>query len=58
MLVSGVECAKAMAGFTDSPLREELGICPCFLIQILLQKKSMGDLEMLWKSDKTVNIRN
>lgn len=40
MLSSGVDCAQAESGFTDHPLKEELGIYPCFLIHIFFQKKN------------------
>ena len=61
MLASGVECAKATAGFIVPSPRVALGFRPCFLIQILFQKKKKkctGDCEMLWNCDKTVCIRN
>lgn len=39
------------------PLRQELGICLCFLIRMLFPKMHRG-LRDAWKSDKTISIRN
>lgn len=52
---SGVECAKATAGFTDWPGETSGGMCPSSLIQMLFQK-CHWDFEMLWMRDKTVHV--
>jgi hypothetical protein len=55
--VSRVGCTKAMTGFTLLPPRAEPRMHPHFLIHIIFQKYT-GDFGILWKSGKTINIRN